>query len=314
MFAYFVPIASVSSQTITFEQPAIGGTPSDNAELVNAYSLTDGGNVRFFFDVDGNNSFEEDVDFFGKFENIGGSDPGSGFLNFALNKDDTAADGYENQLGNWFLRQPTPFGTGSAMYPLIAKYNTPQTITALSGEIWDIDGGTDQPNSTERWKVEAINASGAVLETRISPTGVDNNGHYDGKPWVFSMTNLQAGVDAIRITFIGTKTSGLGLAFNNFSPTFSAFTPSGDFNLDGMIDSQDLAQWKDAIGPSSEADGDGDGDSDGSDFLIWQRDFGGPIDLQATSMNTVPESSTYVMAGMLLCFIGSYGRRLSNQG
>ncbi len=313
MLACFAPIASVRSQTITFEQAAIGGTPSDNADLVNAYSLTDGGNVRFFFDVNGNNSFEEDVDFFGKFEKVGGADSDSGFLNLAKQMDDTAASGYVDQLGNWFLRQPTPFGTGSAQYPLIAKYNTSQTITALSGEIWDIDGGTDQPDSTERWKVEAVNASGAILETRLSPKGVANNGPYDGKPWVFSMTKLE-NVDAIRITFIGTKTSGLGLAFNNFSPTFSAFTPSGDFNLDGIIDSQDLAQWQNAFGPSSEADGDGDGMSDGSDFLLWQRGFGGPAVLQTTPMITVPEPSAYVLAGILLYGIGSSGRRLSNRG
>ena len=39
---------------------------------------------------------------------------------------------------------------------------------------------------------------------------------------MFSFSGLPSGVDKVRITFIGTKTSGLGLAFNNFSPDTAA--------------------------------------------------------------------------------------------
>jgi hypothetical protein len=48
----------------------------------------------------------------------------------------------------------------------------------------------------------------------------------DGLPWTFSFTGLPAGVDKVRITFVGTKISGLGLAFNNFTPIQTVPEPS----------------------------------------------------------------------------------------
>ncbi|MBN1854503.1 MAG: DNRLRE domain-containing protein, partial [Pirellulales bacterium] len=49
---------------------------------------------------------------------------------------------------------------------------------------------------------------------------------------------------------------------------------AGDFNRDGNVDGQDLAQWDGDFGVNGESDSDGDGDSDGNDFLAWQRNFG----------------------------------------
>ncbi|MEM9398200.1 MAG: hypothetical protein AAF991_12015, partial [Pseudomonadota bacterium] len=39
----------------------------------------------------------------------------------------------------------------------------------------------------------------------------------DGKPWLFGFDGL-SDIERIEISFTGSKTSGIGLAFNNFSP------------------------------------------------------------------------------------------------
>jgi hypothetical protein len=50
-----------------------------------------------------------------------------------------------------------------------------------------------------------------------------------------------------------------------------ALPASADFNQDGRVDGDDLAQWRDDFGAGPNSDADGDGDSDGADFLEWQR-------------------------------------------
>jgi hypothetical protein len=97
-----------------------------------------------------------------------------------------------------------------------------QTITALSGEIWDIDGSQ---GGTEQLIVDVLDASNNVLTSQLSPLG--NSLALDGLPWTFSFSGLPAGVDKVRLTFVGTKTSGIGLAFNNFSPTTAVTEPGG---------------------------------------------------------------------------------------
>ena len=141
-----------------------------------------------------------------------GTDSAEGFSNGTLGGiPDVANGGLGPQLGNFFLRYVVP---GAIPEPFIIDYNTPQTITALSGEIWDIDGASQ---ATERWLVEVLDASNNLLASQLSPLG--NSPALDGLPWVLSFTGLPTGVDNLRITFVGTKLSGVGLAFNNFNTT-----------------------------------------------------------------------------------------------
>jgi hypothetical protein len=217
--------SSVNAQLVTFDQTPSGTTPVDNSELASPYAIDGGGTVQFFFDTSGNGSFDPGVDALPIFEAAGDSDPESGFVNNGLARDDTAAAGFENQLGTYFLRQPASFGAIPA--PFFVDYDTSQTITELSGEIWDIDGvidPTDPGFGTEQWLVEVLNTTGVILATRLSPLGTEPTVPLDGQPWIFSFTNLPAGVDKIRITFTGTRPA-VGLAFNNFSPTVAIPEP-----------------------------------------------------------------------------------------
>ncbi len=78
-----------------------------------------------------------------------------------------------------------------------------------------------------------------------------------------------------------------------------------DFDGDGNVDTDDLADWQAAYGPNSGGDANSDGDTDGADYLVWQREFTGPSGLQAA---TIPEPTS---ATLMLAFltIGVLNRR-----
>jgi hypothetical protein len=211
-----------SATVIDFETTPAGGTPIDNAPLSTSYNISGGGAAVFFFDSNGNNAYDAGTDALPVFEAYG-PDGVDGFANATTGLADTANGGLAGQLGNFFLRQLQP---GTPPPPFIVAYNTTQTITALSGEIWDIDGG---PTNTEQWFVEALDSSNNLLASQLSPLG--NSLALDGLPWVFSFSGLPAGFDKVRITFVGTKTTGLGLAFNNFDPTAAAAPEPGTLLL-----------------------------------------------------------------------------------
>ena len=227
MLLLIAPVqSSVNAQLVTFDQTPAGTAPIDNSELTSPYAISGGGTVQFFFDTSGNGSFDSGVDALSIFEAAGGADSQSGFVNNGLAMDDTEAPGFENRLGTFFVRQPASFGAIPA--PFIVDYDTAQSITALSGEIWDIDGvnnPADPGFGTEQWLVEVLNASGVILASQVSPLGTEPTVPLDGRPWLFQFTNLPPGVDKIRITFTGTRPA-VGLAFNNFSPTVVVPEPS----------------------------------------------------------------------------------------
>jgi hypothetical protein len=195
---------------INFETTASGATPTDNGVInVNDAFMADGVSVSFGFDTTGDGN----VDSHGVFEEIGGGreNRNSGFMSSYGDKYDRAATGFEPLLGNFFLRQKDayePFGT------FHITYDAENPVTSASGEIWDIDGHN---NNTERFLVEAFNGAES-LASILSPLGSNHGSNsLDGKPWAFGFHGL-SDITRIEITFTGTKESGIGLAFNNFSP------------------------------------------------------------------------------------------------
>ena len=196
-------------QLIDFESTPGGAIPSDDALLATPYPIGGPDSVRFFFDRNLNNTFDPGLDELPTFE-VAGDDVLDGFINNGLLQGDIPAAGFAAQLGDYFLR---PLQAGSVPSPFIIDYDTTLAISALSGEIWDIDGGV---GATEQWQVDVLDGANNVLATQNSPVGVDSL--LDSHPWTFALSGLPTGVDKIRLTFIGTKISGVGLAFNNFSP------------------------------------------------------------------------------------------------
>jgi hypothetical protein len=229
VLALFTASTADAQGLLDFEHTPLGVAPVDNGPLNNAYNIP-GGTVRFYFDTNGNNKFDSATDARPAFEHIGG-DAVDGFESHYSGQPDTARPGYESQLGNWFLRTPNGI-SGLPPGPFIAAYSTSIPIRELSGEIWDIDGGPDNGGS-EQWRVDVLNGSGAVLRTLLSPNGNIGGGldSLDSLPWVFQFKGLPDGVTDLRLTYIGSKTDGIGLAFNNFSPTEAVPEPSGSIIL-----------------------------------------------------------------------------------
>lgn len=163
-------------------------------------------NVDISFGFDSNNDGIADLNAI--MRRVGSNQ--SGFSNDRAGKSNIAASGFENQLGQFFLASPVH---SDNVFPLIINYSSDDLVTAASGEIWDIDG---TGGSTERFRVEAYNEDQELLDTILSPLG--NSLALDAKPWTFGFSDLD-GISQLKIFFTGSKTSNLGIAFNNFSPT-----------------------------------------------------------------------------------------------
>jgi hypothetical protein len=202
---------AVVAQVIDFETTPSGATPVDNQPLDRTEPYIVGGvAVTIGFDTDGDGITDTNALF--ERRGVDGSD---GFQSFqAPIGYDTERDGSPRHLGDFFLRQAT--GIGPWPGPMIIEYDA--NVDALSGEIWDLD--SDDFGRTERWRISAFDEAGALLRFVDSPPSIpqSNPASLDSLAWEFSIVE-PGQIRRVEIDFIGTKTTGIGLAFNNFSPT-----------------------------------------------------------------------------------------------
>lgn len=205
---------SAQAQLIDFETVP-GGSPADQLAISDQYES--GFGVTFGLDDDGNGEADPGATPF--LELVGGADAGIGFANHQVGNDQADA-GFESLLGSYFLR----FGTGdtsSGSSSLLIVYSTP--VSAASADLWDIDGSV---SGTEQWSIQALDDMGGILETILSPEGVDfQTDPYEGRPWTWSFDRVSADIHAIRVEFVGTKTTNVGLAFDRFSPASASAPP-----------------------------------------------------------------------------------------
>ncbi len=208
-FALSIVFASApQAQIITFETDPAGATAVDDAVLGLASAFTVGAlSITFGFDGDLNGIPETTA----SFERTG-PDVIDGFV--GCNGRDVAATGLGPQLGGFFLR-----GNPGADFGLLIIDYAGGVVNGASGEIWDIDGLT---NGTEQYRVRAFDTGNVLLATIDSPLSTQDSGclntELDGKPWTFDFSGTP-GIARITIDFIGSKTNGIGLAFNNFNAT-----------------------------------------------------------------------------------------------
>jgi hypothetical protein len=133
---------------------------------------------------------------------------------------------------------------------------------------------------------------GLALSTRTSASvgfggepghanGYASFGHTFGFPTSGPVANLPEGYTLNSI-------SG-NIVDNQFVPPEPA-----DFDEDGDVDGDDLAQWQGDFGENDLSDADDDGDSDGADFLAWQQQLGSGAAM--TAAQTVPEPASAFLA------------------
>ena len=202
----FVLLAAVGpdlapAAMIDFESPGnVDGTP-----VGDQYLASDA--MGFALDLDGDG--HADPGALPKLERRG-ADAGWAFVNDTHHADDEARPGYEAQLGDWMLAAMPIQSAGKA---LIVSYAEP--VRLASGVIWDIDGNPMQ--GTEQWRIDALAVDGSVLASVLSPLGehLDDSG-LNAKPWEFWFDRDGADIGSLRIEFVGTKTVGLGVAFDQF--------------------------------------------------------------------------------------------------
>ena len=84
----------------------------------------------------------------------------------------------------------------------------------------------------------------------------------------------------------------------------------GDFDGNGIVDDDDLAQWQSDFGQAGQSDANNDGVSDGLDFLTWQSNYGTDVNAASGRIAVVPEPSTTLSgAGMLFFFLSKRRRQ-----
>ena len=204
------------AQVINFENfgGLLGG---DNTSVSDQFRTSHG--VRFRLDTKGNGLPGTNLP---RVEAAGqdGTDAFVGLLGNDQVGSESAA-----RLGDFFLRSHLSRDAGTtAPLSLIILYDTP--VSAASGEIWDIDGLT----GTEQWQIDAMGADYVnsndvtdIVDSILSPLG--NTSLLNGKPWTFSFNHHRNNdIHAIRIQFVGSKTSSIGFGFDNFSPSSPAVT------------------------------------------------------------------------------------------
>lgn len=221
--------AAQANSFVDFENPEIG----DDQSVTNQYE-----DFGFTFgldnDLDGvaDDGIAPVLEIVGKERGSGGTD---GFVNGGARDNDVAAAGFENQLGNYFLRTGGLGGDGGNLLITYTK-----GASFASGELWDIDGNKNWWNGkrdgggdrTEQWEVQALGTDNTILDSILSPLGDKSKGGLDGKPWMWSFERDTADIEAIRFVFTGdSRTENVGLAFDNFSTTVAVPEPASALSL-----------------------------------------------------------------------------------
>jgi hypothetical protein len=212
--ACFFCAPAAQAALLDFETLPGGGAPADNLAVTGQYEPAYG--VTFAWRSTPGGSFGAAA-----LELRTGRDRFSAFANSHRGGKDIESAGAAGGLGQAFLRGAADVRDAGQGSTLLITYSRPTAFA--SGELWDID---DSSNGTEQWRLTARDAGGAVLQVLDSPLG--DSKALDGLPWLWTLGDRNGGaarIAQIEIAFIGSKTEGLGFAFDKFE-TGLAVTPA----------------------------------------------------------------------------------------
>jgi hypothetical protein len=203
---------SASAQLIDFETVP-GGVSADQLPISNQY--------QSLYGVTFSTVNPSGVPYL---EAVGNADPGYGFYrSIGGDYDQGRSQNEANQLKSFFLRFGTGNGYANQLTQLLITYTNP--VSAASAQIWDIDANS---NGYEQWLVQARDAGNNVIGSASSPIGISGNdpASLDGLPWTWSFNEATADIYSITLDYVGTKQTGIGLAFDNFNTSDPAPTPT----------------------------------------------------------------------------------------
>ncbi|TFL17640.1 hypothetical protein [Jannaschia formosa] len=170
-------------------------------------------------------------------EQVGSADTGNGFLYDSGGtpaKYDVASPlETASSLGSHFLRTTTGLTGSFVTSAAVFRFDFAGGVAAVSGELWDIDGNTSQ--GSEAWRVVVILSGGGTVEA-LSPVGTNNKDttSLDGQSWRFSFARAGNEIEALDFHFVGSKTTGIGAAFDNLTIT-QVPLPTGALLLGGAL-------------------------------------------------------------------------------
>ncbi len=220
---------------ITFETLP-GGTPTDGVAITDQYSDPADGGVSFYYIesaapaafqdpvaagyepmyMEATYPSGQDLDNNHGFGYGDAGDPQTYVFDYDADVDP------QYDLDNFLLRGPDDV-TARGPFTMVIKYT--ELTTAFCGQIWDID---ENNHGTEQWQVRAFGQqngqpwSDTSNPALLSPEGkgIEEPGTLDGKCWEFCyQTPEDVTVSEVHISFVGTKESTIGLAFDNFYST-----------------------------------------------------------------------------------------------
>lgn len=207
---------SASAALLGFEPDGMGNLP-DGTAAADDLAITDQFAPEFGvrFGIDNDLDGFADAGTFAVLEDTHDDSP-NGFLDDPTGTGDLERPGLEGALGDYFLRTPNNLES-DALVNLIVTFDS-DLVNRVVGEIWDIDGNSSQ--GTEQWRVIAYAADRSVLGTIDSPIGTttSNSNPLQAGPWAWGFDfGDDATVAAVGFQFVGTKQTGIGLAFDNFA-------------------------------------------------------------------------------------------------
>jgi hypothetical protein len=99
---------------------------------------------------------------------------------------------------------------------------------------------------------------------------------------------------------------------------FNAGVLIGDYNSNGTVDAADYTLWRNRVGqPGNQLPNrdpaNGSGAIDGSDYLSWKRNFGSTMGAGSTASTSVPEPSSFAIAGLAVGAICLLSRRVGEK-
>lgn len=205
----------------------------------------------------------------------------------------------------WFLRHLSGVGSPGSNDTLDATgYIGLWLMTNDPG--MTVQLAVDDPGSADRGFQQSIVADG---QWHLYQWNLEDDNQWEG--WVTGngvISGPTLTIDSLQFTGAGDATFYIDSVSHN-PLEFLAGLESlvGDFDGDGDVDNDDLAQWEGDYAANGDSDADGDGLTTGLDFLLWQENYTGSLNPLAAA-TSVPEPSAVVLMMALLLSLLNWRR------